>query len=163
MMFKQISIILSTLFIYGCSNKHLVKQSNQESAYIIFKTDKIKYADMGFIYKGDSFTKIDVYGIGQPLFTININGMNICMSTFECMEKSDFNKKILSSYYPDTILENIFRGKPIFNGKNLEQDSNGFTQKIKKDGEYEILYLVDGAHRIFKDKRNKIKIKVKVN
>jgi hypothetical protein len=148
--------------LYGCSGKNLVKEQNQESAFIIFKTKKIKYADMGFIYKGDSFIKVEIYGMGQPLFTLNINGMNICMSTFECMEKNEFNKKMLSSFYPDTLLENIFRGAIIFKGKNLEKRSNGFTQKIKKPEKYDIVYIVNKESRIFKDKINNIKIEVNI-
>ena len=162
-MLKKLSIILLILLIYGCSSKNMVKKENQESAYIIFKTNKIKYADMGFIYRGDSFTKIEVYGMGQPLFVLNINGMNVCMSTFECMEKSKFNKKMLTQYYPNSILENILRGKPIFNGKNLKTNSGGFIQQIKKDGKYDIFYLVNGTNKLFKDKINKIKIEIKVN
>ena len=161
-MLKKIPIIFSVLLIFGCSGKNIVKEKNQESAYIIFKTPKMKYADMGFIYKGDSFIKVEVYGMGQPLFTLDINGMNVCMSTFECMDKSEFNKKMLVSSYPDTLLENIFRGEPIFNGKNLEKNSNGFTQNIKKDKEYEIIYSVEKKNKIFNDKLNKIKIEVKV-
>ncbi len=160
-MLKKIFITLSLLLISGCTGKNIVKEENQESAYIIFKTPKMKYADMGFIYKGDSFVKVEVYEMGQPLFSLDINGMNICTSAFKCMEKSEFNKKMLISLYPDTLLENIFRGKAIFNGKNLEKNSNGFTQKIKKAKEYDITYSVDNKHKIFRDKINKIKIEVK--
>ncbi len=160
-MLKKIFITLSVLLISGCTGKNIVKENNQESAYIIFKTPKMKYADMGFIYRGDSFVKVEVYGIGQPLFSLDINGMNVCMSTFECMEKSEFNKKMLVSSYPDTLLENIFKGEPIFNRKNLEKNSNGFTQKIKKDKEYDITYSVEKKHKIFNDKINKIKIEVR--
>jgi hypothetical protein len=105
--------------------------------------------------------RVEVYGVGHPLFSLDINGMNVCMSTFECMDKGEFNKKMLTSLYPDTILENIFRGKPIFNGKNLERSSNSFTQKIKKAGEYDIRYSVEKRHKIFRDRINKIKIEVR--
>ncbi|HHB94853.1 MAG TPA: hypothetical protein ENK88_06885 [Campylobacterales bacterium] len=83
------------------------------------------------------------------------------MSTFKCMEKKDFNAKMLSANYPDTLLENIFKSKPIFNEKNLEKNSNGFIQKIIKDGEYDINYSVDNNKTKFKDKKNNILIKVK--
>jgi len=158
---KLIFVLLLFIAMSGCAEKKLIKKENQQSAFIIYKTPKIKYADMGFIYKGDSFTKIEIYGMGQPIMTININGMNVCMSTFECMEKPDFNRRMLVASYPDTLLENIFRGEPIFNGENLKKDSNGFTQSIKKKGEYDITYSVTDKRKYFKDKINKIKIEVK--
>jgi len=157
--FKRIILIVLILFWSGCANKSLIKKENQESAFIVLKTPTIQYADMGFIYKGDSFTKVEIYSMGQPIVSLNINGMNVCMSTFKCMEKKDFNAKMLSSSYPDTLLENIFRAKPIFNKENLEQKDNGFIQKIKSDN-YDITYSVDTNKTKFKDKKNKILIKI---
>ena len=83
------------------------------------------------------------------------------MSTFECMEKRDFNKKILSASYPDTVLENIFRAKPIFASENLEKNADGFTQKIQKKDLYDITYTVVSGERKFRDTINKILIKVR--
>jgi hypothetical protein len=77
------------------------------------------------------------------------------------MEKKDFNEKVLNASYPDTLLENIFRSKPIFEKKNLEQNEHGFSQKIIKDGIYNLSYTVKGGERIFRDKINKILIKVR--
>jgi hypothetical protein len=161
-MLKIIATISTILFVLnGCTGKNLVKEQNQESAFIVLKTPTIKYAGMGFIYKSDSFVKVEVYSMGQPIMSLDINGMNVCMSTFKCMEKKDFNLKILSDNYPDTLLENIFRGKPIFNRKNLEKNSNGFIQKLTKDGKYNIDYSLKDNQTKFKDKENNILIKVK--
>jgi hypothetical protein len=158
-MFNRIVVLVIIIFLSGCANKNLIKKENQESAFIVLKTPTIQYADMGFIYKGNSFTKVEIYSMGQPVVSLNINGMNVCMSTFKCMEKKDFNAKMLSSNYPDTLLENIFRAKPIFNKKNLEQKNNGFIQKIKSN-DYDIAYSVDINKTKFKDKKNKILIKI---
>jgi hypothetical protein len=161
-MIKKIAIATVIMaLIVGCTDKELVKKENQESAFIVIVSDKMKYADMGFIYKSDSFVKAEIYSMGQPLVRFDINSMNICMSTFKCMEKKDFNAKMLSSFYPDTLLENIFRAKAIFGAEGLKKSSNGFTQKIKKEGEYEITYSVKGNDRRFYDKINKIRIKVR--
>ena len=158
---RVITILLILLLINGCAGKQSIKKENQESAYIIIKTPTMRYADMGFIYKKTDLTKVEIYALGQPLMSLDINPMNVCMSTFKCMEKSDFNAKMLSSSYPDTILENIFRAKPIFDKKNLEKNSEGFTQKIKKEKEYDITYSVTTKKRTFRDKINKIKIEVR--
>ncbi|MCK5854046.1 MAG: hypothetical protein KAG56_02405 [Sulfurovaceae bacterium] len=161
-MLKKVMPILSIiLLINGCTGKQVIKKENQESAFIIIKTPTMRYADMGFIYKKTDLVKVEIYALGQPLMNLDINSMNVCLSTFECMEKKDFNAKMLSAYYPDTVLENIFRAKPIFNKKNLEENSNGFTQNIKKDKEYDITYSVKSNKRVFRDTINKIKIEVR--
>ena len=161
-MLKKIVLTITLLLISGCSSKNIVKEKNQESAFIILKTPKIKYADMGFIYRADSFIKVEIYEMGQAIMSLTINGMNICLSTLKCMEKRDFNKEMLVASYPDTLLENIFRGKPIFGGKNLKKDNNGFTQNIEERGEYSIKYRVNGENKIFRDTKNHIKIEVRI-
>ncbi len=134
----------------------------QESAFIVIKTPTMKYADMGFITSSVNGVNVEIYAAGQPLMNLEINGLNVCMSTFKCMDKKSFNEKVLSSVYPDDILENIFRAKPIFNSENLEQDKEGiFSQKLKKEGVYDISYSVNAKQRIFRDKINKILIKVR--
>ena len=161
-MIKKIGMAtILTLLISSCTGKQLVKEKNQESAFIVIKTDKMRYADMGFIYKSDSFVKVEIYGMGQPLLSLDINSANVCMSTFECMSKKDFNEKMLSTNYPDTVLENIFRGEAIFDKEGLDKTSTGFIQKLKKDNKYDITYSVISGKRIFHDKINKIKLEVR--
>ena len=155
---KYAGLILgSMLFFNACTGQ----PKKEESAFIVLKTATMKYADMGFIKSDSSKVQVEMYAAGQPLLSIEINGMNVCMSTFECMEKSDFNKKVLHASYPDTLLENIFKSKPIFNSKNLEKNSDGFTQKIQKDELYDITYTVVSGERKFRDTINKILIKVR--
>jgi len=154
-------ITLCLLLILSFNACTGVEPEKEESAFIIIKTKTMRYADMGFISNNSSRVKVEIYGAGQPLVSLEINSMNVCMSTFKCMEKKDFNEKILNVSYPETLLENIFRAKPIFSKKNLEKNTNGFSQKIVKDGIYNISYTVKGGERIFRDKINKILIKVR--
>jgi plasmid rolling circle replication initiator protein Rep len=125
------------------------------------KTATFKYADMGFISNSPSKINVEIYGVGQPLMSLEINAMNVCMSTFQCMEKKDFNEKVLHVSYPETLLENIFRAKPIFNKKSVVKTEDGFSQKLTKENEYDISYRVKGNQRIFRDTLNKILIKVR--
>ncbi|CAA6819774.1 MAG: Putative lipoprotein [uncultured Sulfurovum sp.] len=158
-MFKKISLTsIMVLLLTACSIKEAKKQ---ESAFIVMKTPTIKFADMGFIYDSGSKIKVEVYATGQPLVDLEINTQNICLSLMKCMEKKDFNKEVLSEAYPDTLLENIFRGKPIFEAKNLEKKEGGFVQKISKAEVYEISYSVVSTQRVFRDTINKIVIKVR--
>jgi hypothetical protein len=161
-MFIKKTVILSLIvLLFGCATKNSVTKENQESAFIKIITPKIRYADMGFIYKGNSFLKVEIYSMGQPVVEFNINPVNICMTSLECMEKREFNKKMLIESYPPTLLENIFRGEPIFNREGLEKNSSGFIQKITRKGDYDIIYEVTPKKRKFYDKKNKIKIEIR--
>ena len=158
-MTKKISIFFMILFSFTSCTSPLIEK--QESAFIVMKTATFKYADMGFISNSPSKIKVEIYGAGQPLVSLEINAMNVCMSTFQCMEKKEFNKKVLDASYPETLLENIFRAKPIFNKKNVVKTKDGFSQKLTKESEYDISYSVKGNQRIFRDTLNKILIKVR--
>jgi len=161
-MLKQlISLFITILLFDGCTGKHLIDEKNQESAFIVIKTPNMRYADLGFIYKKPDLVKVEIYNLGQALLTIDINGMNVCMSTFECMSKHDFNAKILNQNYPDNLLENIFKAQPIFDKKGFKKTNNGFTQTIHKDNTYNITYSVTSTQQSFRDTINKILIKVK--
>ena len=158
MMIKYVGLILGgMLFFNACTGQ----PKKEESAFIVLKTASMKYADMGFVKSSSSKVEVEMYAAGQPLVSIEINAVNVCMSIFECMEKHDFNTKVLHVSYPDTLLENIFRSKPIFNGEHLEKTTDGFTQKIQKKGLYDITYSVVSGERKFRDTINKILIKVR--
>ena len=158
----MIKKIVAILFILALINACSIKEpEKQESAFIVIKTAIMKYADMGFITSSDSKVKVEIYAAGQPLMDFEINGMNVCMSTFKCMDKESFNKKVLNEAYPEDILENIFRAKPIFNKKNLEEIKGGFKQKITQKKLYDISYSVVSGERKFRDTINKILIKVR--
>ena len=158
-MLKKLFIIISisSLFV-ACTGKDAKKQ---ESAFIVMKTKTIKFADMGFIYTNSSGVKVEVYATGQPLLDLNINSQNICLSLLKCMDKEQFNEEVLVAEYPVTLLENIFKSEAIFEEKNLEKVEGGFIQKIRKEGEYDISYSVISGKRVFRDKINKILIKVR--
>jgi len=84
------------------------------------------------------------------------------MSTFKCMEKQTFNEQVLNGAYDKDLLENIFRGEPIFKGENMKRDKDGsFSQKLTKENLYDISYRVNQKERVFRDKLNKILIKVR--
>jgi len=159
-MIKRAVLALSILsLLTACVG---MKPKKEESAFIVLKTPKIRYADMGFVTASSTDVKVEIYGAGQPLMKLEIGGLNICMSKFECMDKMAFNEKILNGAYDKDLLENIFRGEPIFKGENIEKDKNGsFSQKLTKEGIYDISYSVNQKERVFRDKLNKILIKVR--
>ena len=155
---RTVSIFIMGFLLSACASKEYVKQN---SAYIMFKTPTFKYADMGFIYENEEEIKMEIYGSGQALMSLEISETSVCMSVLECMGKSAFNKEVLSGLYPESILENIFRGRPIFSGTGLEKMGDGFTQRIIKKDKYNIEYTVLNNEVIFHDTINSILIQVK--
>ncbi|WP_373031976.1 hypothetical protein [Sulfurovum sp.] len=155
---RTVSLLMMGFLFSACAPKEYVKQN---SAFIMFKTPTFKYADMGFIYENEEEVKVEIYGSGQALMSLEISETSVCMSLLECMGKSTFNKEVLSDMYPENILENIFRGKPLFNGLGLERKGDGFTQRIIKKDKYNIDYNVLNNQIIFHDTINTILIKVK--
>lgn len=155
---RSVSILIISFLVSACVPKEYVEQN---SAFIMFKTPTFKYADMGFIYENEKETKVEIYGSGQPLMSLEISETSVCMSLLECMSKSAFNKAVLHSTYPEDTLENIFRGKALFDGAGLKNNGTGFTQKIVKKDKYNIDYTVLKNQTIFRDTINTILIKVK--
>lgn len=145
------------LIMVGCAIK---EPKEQQSKFILMKTKHIKFADMGFITSFKNRVNVQIYASGEAVTALDIYENKVCLSAFECMRKRDFYKKIFGAEYPDDTLESIFLGKPIFNSLNLEQRSNGFTQKILQDGKYDISYSVVNNDIGFNDKMHNISIKV---
>jgi len=155
---KSLFFFFILALMTGCTMKEYTKQ---ESVFIVFKTPAFKHADLGFIYENEQNLKIEIYGNGQAVMVLEISQSSVCLSLFECMNKKSFNRQVLSRYYPEQILDNIFRGKVIFLGQNVVKTRNGFTQKLMKVGEYNINYSVLNKQILFRDTINDIFIKVK--
>lgn len=151
-----ISLFLS-FYLSGCAQ---TEPQKTQTAMIVWKSPSFRYADMGFISDYQKSLKVEIYGSGSALMRLEINDHTICMNRYRCMPKGQFNSRFLSASYPDTILEHIFRGKPIFDGESLSRKRNGFTQNIKKSNLYEIAYSVLNNQIIFRDTINQIVIKV---
>jgi len=146
------------MVLSSCAQKEYIKQN---AVFIVFKTPRFKYADMGFIYENGDEIKVEMYSSGKALLSLNISQESVCMSFLSCMGKDEFNQKVLSPNYPKELLTHIFQGKPLFNGMGLKKSRNGFTQKIVNMDKYDIAYTVLKGQIVFRDKINKILIKVK--
>ena len=71
------------------------------------------------------------------------------------MRKSAFNSEYLNSAYPDDILQDMLLAKAIYDGKNMQKESDGFVQNIK-DSKVDITYRVDKSGVYFRDRKNAI-------
>ena len=151
-------ILFMMLFLVSCSSKNYTKQ---ESVFIVFKTPTFKHADLGFMYESTDALKVELYSAGQAVMALEITDSTVCMSLLECMSKQSFNEMILSKYYPDNLIDNVFKSNPIFNGKNMLKERNSFTQNISKPNKYDINYSVLTNEVVFRDTINDIVIKMK--
>lgn len=143
----------------GCVGS-MPKYATSKGTMIVFKTPTVRYADQGFISYASSETKVEIYSSAQAALRLRITPSQVCMSSFSCMSKKDFNTKILNNpNYPADTIEKIFKGEPIFGGEGLAQKDHSFSQHIVKNG-ININYS-RGIRKIsFKDSASGVIIKV---
>jgi hypothetical protein len=152
---RYLLVAILLIFITGCS----VKKIEKNSKMVVFKTKNIRFSDLAYIGKDDNGVEIDLYVVGKAFKKIAIDSM-ICIEGEGCMRKSSFNEEYLSPEYPDDLLKNVFLGEPIFDRKNLLKTDLGFVQVIQASG-VDIVYKVELDQIYFKDRTNKILIKIK--
>ncbi len=149
-------IFLFFIIIFSaCSTKNY---EVTQAKIIIIKSPKLKFADIGYVRNSGSSIEVELFSAGTAIEKITINHL-IC-TTKGCMSKSGFNEDYLNTSYPDDMLQNIFLAKSIYNSKNMVRTKYGFQQKIK-DKYVDIIYKVDAKVTYFKDRKNKIILKIK--
>jgi len=151
---KYILIVITLLFS-ACSVKNY---EITQTKIIIIKSPKIKFADLGYIRNSDNSLELELFVAGKAIEKITINHL-ICTSE-GCMSKSGFNKDYLNTSYPSDILQNILLSKLIYDGKNKVVTPDGFKQQIK-DENVDIVYKVTNGTTFFKDRKNRIILKIK--
>ncbi len=120
---------------------------------VIFKFPAFKVAGSGFLQKG---RRLELYSASRPLLDLRL-GKRICLNR-QCISYKMFNKKILSSSYPPTLIKNILGFQPIFGGQNRRTIAGGFEQRFDNLG---IIYKVYKKTLLFKDTKHHIFIKIK--
>jgi len=128
---------------------------------VTMKTKKFAFSDTGFMNIYDNLINLQVFSMGKVVLdlTVSLNEDDICVGAL-CNTKHGFNQTFLSGSYPDTLVENILRSKPILGGKNLKKMTKGFIQKIITP-EYAIKYKIWPGNVYFKDAKNNIIIKLR--
>jgi hypothetical protein len=155
---KKYLMMLLALWMGGCGEPTF---QTQESAYIIWKSPTLRYADQGFIYHGDAVTRVEIYGSGEALMRLDIGKESVCSSFLSCLPLKRFNAEVLSSAYPEHLLAHVFNAEKIFGGMGMVRKRNGFTQKITEPKKYNIDYRVLNNETVFHDTINGITIKIK--
>jgi len=133
--------------------------TTSDAATIVLKSPKLKFADAGYLRSSEELVALELFSAGQAVAKIEVGNL-ICVEGEGCMRKSSFNAEYLNAQYPDTLMENILRSKPIYGGKNLRRDEHGFEQIIMDDT-VEIAYRVTPKQIYFRDRKNRVLIKIK--
>ncbi len=129
-----------------------------QPALIVLKLPALKYADMGFVYRGKNRVKIQIYNSGSALFTLSV-GKRVCVDS-GCMSEKEFYRKFMHTDYPAGTVASILSKRAIFGGEGLEKEGGKWVQRIREEGKFDIIYTFDATSARFKDRINNIVIKV---
>ena len=147
---------LVALLLSGCGARPFV---DNHAATIIIKSSKIKFADAGYVRSNEDVVALELFTAGHAVGKFEIENL-VCVDDQGCMTKSSFNETYLNRHYPDTLMENVLRAQPIYEGENLIENAHGFEQQIIN--EYvDIKYRVTARQVYFKDRKNRVLIKIK--
>ncbi len=152
---RTVFLLLSLLLFAGCVTKQL---SYKESWVVTIKSPKLKFNDIGYILHNGNSVELQLYEAGNTVERFSVNHL-VCTDS-GCMPKSSFNAEYLSSAYDDDLLKDLLMRRPIFEGKNLQRNKNGFEQHIVSDA-YDITYRVSADGLYFKDRKNRILFKLR--
>jgi hypothetical protein len=144
------------VMVGGCAPK---QYAISEPKLIVLKTPKIKFADTGYIRTSDDAVEVELFSAGQAAGRITINRL-VCVEGEGCSSKNAFNADYLNPAYPDETMKNVLLGRPIFEGRSLKRTAEGFEQELNGSG-YEIAYRVTATQTVFRDRINRILIKIK--
>jgi hypothetical protein len=146
------AVFLAGLMLGGCA---MQKPALSQSYVVVFKTPQWRFADTGYIRKGDGVAELEVFEAGQRILRLQVENL-VCVEGEGCLSKSAFNEKYLSAAYPDDLFYHLLRGEAILDGEALVHTDEGFEQRIGG-----IFYRVTAQQIYFKDFERGILIKFK--
>lgn len=148
---------LALLFLSGCAVKQTIHSS--ETYVITIKNKQVALSDTGFINQGNDYANVQIFTAGSVLFNLEIIGSNICLDG-HCLDKLSFNQQFFQVEHYAGLMQEIIAKQPIYEGKNMQQTSQGFEQEIALPNSH-IVYKVEGANLTFRDTTNGILIRLK--
>ena len=152
---KKLLLLWLLLLLSACSIKNY---EHSDSKILTIKSPQLKFSDLAFIRHSDDAVEAELFIAGKSIKKIAINYL-VCVDE-GCMSRSKFNAKFLNAAYPDNLLQNVLLGKPIYDGKNRLRGEDGYEQHIQTE-DVNILYRVKAKSIYFKDRKNRILIKIK--
>ena len=153
-MYKLLLVIV--IFLTGCAYKEPYQSS--KPYYVVIKNSQMAVADTGFLKKDGPRLNLQLFSASTPILDLHVES-DVCLD-YACLSKKSFNTKFFGYAHYESFIDDLFNLKPIYSKKNLKNLDNGFEQKIKTDG-YDITYRVDNGNLYFKDRKNRVLIKLK--
>ncbi|MCV6608519.1 MAG: hypothetical protein OIF32_09915 [Campylobacterales bacterium] len=153
---KVVIFFIFSIFLASCSlNKPIVSNSY----LVVLKTQKIKFADSGFLDIWENSAKISAYFAGKSLLNLEFGSSFVCID-YGCITKSEFNKDFLNESYYDNLFLDVVQKKTLDLDGEVVNKEFGFVQKIKNE-KFDIVYRVSKDETFFRDRQNNIIIKFK--
>jgi|GEM_PF-401803 hypothetical protein len=153
----SIAWLILSLLLGACSS--LSNGKNVATAYILWKSPSLKFADQAFIYDENDSVVMEIYSSAAAIGKLKITPQKVCKSLL-CQSASSFNEEFLCAYYPPNTLFSIVKGREIFAGMGKKSVEGGFVQKVTLESKYDIEYRVLNSEVNFRDKINDITIKI---
>jgi len=122
------------------------------------KAKRFRISGTGFLQKSDERVELELYDSIGPLARVVLKPGRVCLEG-RCMDSGQFARRYLGYNEPE-LLYHILKGEPIFDGQNLTEGPDGFSQRIKTK-RLDIIYEVKPGEVYFKDRANGILIKLK--
>lgn len=76
------------------------------------------------------------------------------------MDKLSFNQQFFQEEHYAGLMQEIIAKQPIYEGKNLQQTSNGFEQELDFPHSH-IIYKIEDSNLSFKDTKQGVLIRIK--
>jgi len=148
-------IFLLFLFV-GCSQK--TPYASSKAYFVVIKNSKIALADTGFIKKDNERLNLQLFSASAPIFDLHVKE-DVCID-YMCLTRKSFNNEFFGFSHYKTFVDELFNMQPIYKQKNIEKTKDGFKQQIKTEN-YDITYRVQNNNLYFKDRKNRVLIKLK--
>jgi hypothetical protein len=146
----------SVLLLFGgCTVR---EYTASEPKLFTLKTKQLRFNDVGFIRRTGNAVQVELFSAGQAVERFEID-YNVCVIK-GCLSKSAFNAEYLVESYPDNLMRNVLLGRPIFDGRGRVATPGGFEQYLEGTA-YDIAYRVEPKQIYFKDRANRILIKIR--
>lgn len=149
-------VLVLGLLLSGCSLKTPVISSKPYR--VLIKNKNIALNDTGFLNFKAKEKNIQVFSAGNVILNLHVENKKVCLDS-SCMKKNYFNQKFFGFKHYPSFIDDLLLFKPIYNGKNLRKLQNGFEQRLVGEN-YDIFYRVEDNKLYFKDKKNKVLMKL---
>lgn len=150
-------VILPAFFSSGCTPP---KPESSRPVVVTWKAKGVAVNDTAFLDRLGEAVRLRVYSAGVLAFEVEVND-RICTGHL-CMGPEAFNEEYLQkSYPPDTVKRLLLGLPPAFPEAERTETENGVKLTANRPGEYEIIYIATPGERLFRDRLNRIIIRIK--